>query len=518
MAEIKEHKYRDYLAQNLDLVEKGLVFEARELHLPNDHGAKGFVDLVARDRYGALVLIELKRSDSAARSAIHELFKYVALVHENFGLAPHELRCILLSTTWHELLVPFSELVAVAPFKVEGHTLEICQNDLPTATSPIEPIRLGAAVEVCPKHWVSLYTDTERRAEDSPRLQKALAGESVDDFFTLVLDHDQSGDGVIYPFALYTVMAELSQTHRSRIDSEEAAEHGDESEELDADNWDHEETVQSRVIAATDHDDMEIGYPDKLRQILESWKIVDIIRSGRFASSVAWPNHRLVSRALGEEEGYATHFTSLVDITNEHAFNRMLKGIDRNLLGATWWHSKVPLLLRYLKREMGEGSLSVRIFNPADALLGLAALSVENFQYLPTLEVVAHKDTGETRFFVGQLHALGKLKSPTSELLKKYTSNPIDYHSKRHFGELWMEEKKICQAHGLRYVLYEVKFTDDSVAWNEVKPLPSQLVAKPISEKELDSRSLITFSEKYTPYLDALATELFRNFAFPNPF
>ena len=75
----REKTIRDLLVTRLDLVEPGLVHVETEHKLPNVHGSKGSIDILARDALGHRVIIELKRSNDSARAAIHELCKYVAL-------------------------------------------------------------------------------------------------------------------------------------------------------------------------------------------------------------------------------------------------------------------------------------------------------------------------------------------------------------------------------------------------------------------------------------------------------
>jgi RecB family endonuclease NucS len=62
-----EDKIRDYLAAHLDLIEDGLTLINKEEYLPNDKGASGFIDIFAKSKDGRLLIIEIKRSDAAAR-------------------------------------------------------------------------------------------------------------------------------------------------------------------------------------------------------------------------------------------------------------------------------------------------------------------------------------------------------------------------------------------------------------------------------------------------------------------
>lgn len=107
---------RDFLAEHLELIEPGLSLIGTEYRLANAQGASGSIDLLARDSAGDLVVIELKRHDQSARQALHELEKCVGLLAADRGIRVDRLRCILLSTTWHELLVPFARFVTHADF------------------------------------------------------------------------------------------------------------------------------------------------------------------------------------------------------------------------------------------------------------------------------------------------------------------------------------------------------------------------------------------------------------------
>ena len=70
-----EADIRDFLAKNLDMIEPGLMLQKKEQYLKNDNGASGFVDIFARDQKGRIVIIEIKKSDAAARQGLQELGK-----------------------------------------------------------------------------------------------------------------------------------------------------------------------------------------------------------------------------------------------------------------------------------------------------------------------------------------------------------------------------------------------------------------------------------------------------------
>lgn len=57
-----ESVIRDLVACSLDLFEPGMVLIDKEHYLPGKMGTKGFVDILAKDKAGHLVVIEVKKA------------------------------------------------------------------------------------------------------------------------------------------------------------------------------------------------------------------------------------------------------------------------------------------------------------------------------------------------------------------------------------------------------------------------------------------------------------------------
>ena len=70
---MKESALRDLIAQHIYKLKPGLTLLQKEQYIPGEHGTKSFIDLYAKDERGRHVLIELKRSATASRQAIHEV-------------------------------------------------------------------------------------------------------------------------------------------------------------------------------------------------------------------------------------------------------------------------------------------------------------------------------------------------------------------------------------------------------------------------------------------------------------
>ena len=103
-----EAEFRDHLADHLNLVAAGLTLLQIEYGLDNPNGAGGRIDILARDAFDHVICIEIKRSDSSARSTLNELGKYVTLLVERDRVPKEMVRCIVVSTHWSELLLPLS--------------------------------------------------------------------------------------------------------------------------------------------------------------------------------------------------------------------------------------------------------------------------------------------------------------------------------------------------------------------------------------------------------------------------
>ena len=204
-----EADLRDYLATHLDIIEPGLELIAREYAIPNSLGASGRVDILARDRFRNVVVIELKKSDSTARSALHELFKYLALLQSEKGLRQEQLRCVLLSTDWHELLIPFSELVNTSPFSLDGRHL-ILEGGLPSRTEPIVPIRKCEGV-IFPREFAWLtFSSLAARDEVASQLRGILAGVGLKNSIFIEMT-SLNPSAVCFPYSLALPFFELSR-------------------------------------------------------------------------------------------------------------------------------------------------------------------------------------------------------------------------------------------------------------------------------------------------------------------
>jgi hypothetical protein len=104
-----EAHYRDLVAADLSTIDKSLTLVGIEHEIRLPDGRVSRIDILAKDKFGCFTVIEIKKSNQTARSAIQQLYKYAHFLKKKNRLRVDQIRCIALSTHWEELRAPFSE-------------------------------------------------------------------------------------------------------------------------------------------------------------------------------------------------------------------------------------------------------------------------------------------------------------------------------------------------------------------------------------------------------------------------
>lgn len=136
-----ETEMRRHLETDMGLIEPGLRLLKSEYSLENPAGAGGRIDLLAKDTFGHVVCIELKRSDRSARETLNELSKYVTLLVQRDRVPREIIRCIVISTHWHELLLPLSYLAASTGVDITAIKAVAVDGRLGFEPVPLTPLR-----------------------------------------------------------------------------------------------------------------------------------------------------------------------------------------------------------------------------------------------------------------------------------------------------------------------------------------------------------------------------------------
>jgi hypothetical protein len=311
---LPEAVLRDYLAGHLDLIEAGLELRATEHPVMNALGANGFIDILARDQAGDLVVIELKRADSSARAALHELEKYVALLASDSGIRTDQVRCIVVSTTWHELLVPFARMAARADFDATGRRLLLGADGYPTGTELVALPDLDTGLEMCPLHHMLLYATVEQRDNARAHVVQILDDLAVADYITANLDYIGDNTNVVHPFAHYIALAEFPAALKEHLKGRYPDSYG----EFDEEDWWDEQVAFTAVTAAVRAADVRVCTPARFAA-LEDFERIELQGHGRFSDPVIWTAAELADALRADGATYSMPFQRQVRVGNRAA-------------------------------------------------------------------------------------------------------------------------------------------------------------------------------------------------------
>lgn len=497
-----EATIRDHFAGNLGLIEPGLTLVEKEFELPNKRGAKGFVDLLARDRFGHIVVIEIKRSDMAARTALNELHKYVALLRNNHGLASDKIRCLVLSTEWHELLVPFSEYARSVDYHVEGREIILSKEFIPTALRPIELAPESTVSRICPHHMVYFFHDREACELALSTVDRELEQFSVQSYLAFLMERDDQQEGFC-PFALYLTVESFSPTQKGDIEKKLSSE----NERLfDSEEWPHERTVISNVGLNLRADDVEIGYPEKFGRMLEGWTIISTARRGRFKVSEALRSDEELRREVAGHEGdNAFIFQAFCSPRYKPSWESVKTRSKYCLKGNPTWEQGLELFMK--ESETDEtGSLSIHVYNPLDLIMSLYQLAVQrDTSYLPVMQIVREDRYGQKlSHLLGYLAWDGKTCPESPErVIQSHFGGVWEYFVRRNFGETWRYEPRLLKIHGFRYTFCEFTFQAGRVSGHQEWLIKhGRVERRPLGEDGPDS--VLRFINVNKPYIRSL--------------
>jgi len=182
-----ESTIRDNLAASLSTISSGLSLIQKEYYLPRASGTKGFIDILAKDTKNKYVVIEIKRSDEAARETLHEILKYVEALKEKKSINESEIRVIVVSTEWRELLVTFSSFVNRVQFSVEGYLLSVDENFLPISCQKVSPLKLKTERLFSPIHHISLYSNRNILVEGIKSHSEIFKNKGINDYILIIM-------------------------------------------------------------------------------------------------------------------------------------------------------------------------------------------------------------------------------------------------------------------------------------------------------------------------------------------
>lgn len=194
---------RDFLAGSLDLLEPGLRLHKTEFRLPNSVGARGSIDILARDEHGMWVIIEVKCDKKPSREAVSEVAKDVELLSREKHVAADRIRVIIASSHWTELLAPVSYAAREWSVDVRGYLLAIGSDGEVARADRVELLDPPAERFITPIHVIYLFARPEGRDYGWSKIKAIAAQVGAPDLLAAVFDRVDNLDDVVAHHGLY---------------------------------------------------------------------------------------------------------------------------------------------------------------------------------------------------------------------------------------------------------------------------------------------------------------------------
>jgi hypothetical protein len=421
------------------------------LVVANPQGASGKIDILAEDRWTHRVVIEIKRSDKSAREAAHELFKYSDLLKRRNGLKDSELRILLLSTDWHELLVPFSAYARETAFQCEGYKLTVDSDGTIRGLQKVELLERPWLVDFIPHHVIWLFENSALRAAAVPTLTEKIRVQGITDFVLFLLDYHGPNPRVVFPFGIYSCLGAMPPKALDEF-------LGASDESIDS----RQEKLTGKVFGsiAIDNATAEIGYPEKAAALQQEWKMQSASRHGRWLGTESiQSDDELWLRVASLDKGNAYFFEKFTSPRFRSEWTEMKNDAVQALLGAPNWQEFFLVYLDELQTKYPNADVGVSIDNTCDLIFGLYFLFAQgDLRYLPTLRInIKRGDSSFLHAFSSLTWSGKRLPKSIEQVLAKLFPRSAEYFDHRHFGKLHTIYPKLLAMMGLATPILEIR-------------------------------------------------------------
>lgn len=457
---MNEAVVRDLLAADLSILEDGLELLKIEQYIPRSLGTRSFLDILARDKAGHWVIIEVKKTDAAAREAAHEVFKYVEAIQRHFGARNEEIRAIVASVEWTELLIPFSRLRSETSIAVEGVRLVLDVSGVSLEIHRIEPVPVNQGRYLAPWHELNAYHDEASLTRGIDSYDRFCSTIGVHDYILLILkaaDDFNEKASLAFNIVLQQIAKDFGDSSsaevpvRSRtIDRLEyilyfapqmltrdfclelLAQHPETLEEVQAFTKDMDAegelcTLHQNIFdldPRPHRDHFEISYAAKLsRKLLidEQWTVERVERRGMFARNTLLSDEAIIEELKGSTGSSGQSFKRLINLSNRAHLASASEGLAEALSTNPAWLVQINRALDEASAAWPDASATINVFGPSSGVFTLYFIATDDSGgHLPTYEVAVTNAAGQlVSVYLGLLVPEG---TPVTfqEILDKY--------------------------------------------------------------------------------------------------
>ncbi len=496
-----EDKIRDYLASNLELLERGMTLLKKEYAIRTPLGASGRIDILAKDVYGHFVVIEIKRSDQAAREALHEIHKYIAIFRNSQGLDELRIRLIVVSTAWNELRLPLSEFAETTAYSVDAISITAQQDGTITQFSKVDLLNRVSALSISRVQCLYLYETAEKRDKHLDLLTNEVLKVGIQDFAIFRCDYAGGNHSVVFPHGYYLCFSSpilhLSSTELDKLKAQFEWDEG-------LDEPDENFVCQMEVGLC---DSFEIGYPEKLTNLRAQWSVSVIKRLGRLDREQSLlTDDEILSLAQAVHGGGSIYMIKTSSPRFEASWKQLRTNVDGVLEGNNRWQKTVSRFLNEVERLTPNATVSVYIYNPANIYMALYFISWnDDYSKCPRLEIVVEDNAGGTvTVLMGFLVWTRRhIQVSPADLINKIFQDDFTWIAAVAMHGTFEDEDASLSAHHLAPVIVEWRFkAEQAFGPTQISVQGKKLLRRRFPEQKY--RPLTEFVRAHSEYLAAL--------------
>jgi len=489
---MNESQIRDLLIQNLHILNPNYNFLDKESYLPSEIGTRSFIDILACDHNGKYIVIEVKKSNTTARQAMHELFKYLEAIKENLAVKTDDIELVIASTEWDELLVPFSSFISNVNIKTKGFHLFVENNNIfakEVNANVISEDRMLSSIQMANYYYsteslekgIEQHIDyfTKRGIESfvllilkSPENYVELVLESISYFENDILEKIKKEDlkkKVDYQYMIYSTnqllslkkYQEICSKYFSSLDMDESI--AEILNDDEASSYDKKEQFNELILEQEpfpESDFTEIGTPAKYNKFIETegWELLEIKKFG------ALHDNKFLTDDLIEQEIKASgttgeRYVSEMDIANIASISRVKREIENCLSDNIVWRNHILEIIDSLASESSKiKKVRFSIYNPMNIIYSIYLICSEpsGALFIPSYQIAVELED-ESRMYIGYIDGNFQSVSIDEILAKFWNSNAFEFFLTLTWGGYCQNNLEICDYIGFEYKTMLVK-------------------------------------------------------------
>ncbi|WP_231617594.1 hypothetical protein [Novipirellula aureliae] len=410
----------------------------------------------------------------------------------------------MISTEWHELLVPFAESRARADMQMSGYELVVDSSGNPTVVAEVVVPELTGALDLFRTHSNFLFADKDDRDAASQRVIEAAKENGASGFITVLLEYEGHHPAVIHRFSVYLVPTAIAPNLRKPLEHFVMEENEDAEEGFDL-QFAMQEELLGRVSGTLGAiaDEFCIGSPEHFSAMLhQGWKPKKTLREGQLASSDFYSDEQIVQMIHGMEGANALQFMRVFKSSNQLDFDDAVKSSQRALLGNENWTLACDVL--FSRGKLETTSVFADIYNCLCLPETLYAIAKNgDFGYSPKLQIVVNQSDGKSsEAFSGFVAWDGDTCPESPDVFFQSLSGGLEnFYMQKQVGAAWQLDEKAMHLHGLTYGLVRLAIRDGAIASGSISYDGGETWRD--TEPGIHACNLNDFVERNAKYVDA---------------